>query len=160
MNGYQWALYTLIAFLVTSPLCLISNIKNLVWINFCAVIVTFSCLFIMVFYLVYDFTIGDTVADIPTSKITMLQELGTSSTFHYKIISLTNFVKFFGISVFSVEGVGMVLPIKNRMRNPEKFISLLFVIASITSLCTVIVSVLSYLVNYCSFLYKYLFQPL
>lgn len=62
------------------------------------------------------------------------------------VFSLHNFLKFFGIAGFSCEGVNLVLPIRNKMKNPRKFTKYLLNITIADIIYTVILGVLAYFI--------------
>ena len=55
MSWFSWVIYSIIALLITLPFALISNLKKFVWVNSLAVIVTFTCLFVITFDLLKNF---------------------------------------------------------------------------------------------------------
>jgi len=132
LSWWQWGLYVFVAFIFTVPMSLISDFKNFVYINSCAVGVTFVCLFIVTFDVFATYLEVGVQADYSTLTV----------------FSFHNFVKFFGIAAFSIEGMSTVLPIKNKMREPQKFNYFVMSVTGIVCICTVIMSVFAYFVRF------------
>ena len=57
MGQFTWIVYTILALMISLPFALISNLKKFVWVNSLAVLVTFTCLFVITLDLLKNVTL-------------------------------------------------------------------------------------------------------
>ncbi|KAG0246056.1 transmembrane amino acid transporter protein-domain-containing protein [Mortierella sp. GBAus27b] len=98
---YPFYFFVLIQLVVFIPLCLIRNIARL---SFTAVIADAFICFGLIYLYYYDFF---TLATFGLSDVIMFNP--------------KDFTLFIGTAVFTFEGIGLVIPITEAMKEPEKF---------------------------------------
>ncbi|XP_039095374.1 proton-coupled amino acid transporter 3 isoform X3 [Hyaena hyaena] len=74
----------------------------------------------------------------------ILQEIPDPSTLPL-VASWETFLLFFGTAIFTFEGVGMVLPLKNQMRNPQQFPFVLYLGMSLVIILYICLGTLGYM---------------
>lgn len=94
-------IYLMLLLLPMVPLNLVKNLKYLTPVSFVASILTLVGLVITFTYILHDLPHSDTVDG---------------------IASWSSLPLYFGTAIYAFEGIGVVLPLENNMRNPGDFV--------------------------------------
>lgn len=130
MSGMTWAKITLMLFIITIPFIFVEDLGKFVYVNSACIFIAM----IIIFYICFD------VLGFPVPVV------GTEQTQRI-IFSLRGFFQFFGIANFSLEGISLVMPIRNKMKRRERFNTYLIAVTAFDVLFSIIISDFAYKVK-------------
>lgn len=130
MDSNTWAKITFFIFLTKLAFIFVEDLGKFVYVNTSCIVVAI----ILIFYISFDITLGTT------------PEPGTEN-FERILFGYRDFLKFFGIANFSLEGVSLIMPIRNKMKRQNRFIYYLIAVTIFDVGFSVLISDFAYKVK-------------
>ena len=136
ISNLTWAIITAVLFILSIPFTFLQNFKRFVPINLFAICLSFTLIITILFLLLRQMVFGEDITDFKNPEK------------HYRVFSLSHFLKFFGITLFSLELPCLIFPIKNKLKDQNDFNKILFSVSMVEAVFTVLLCVGAYFVSF------------
>ena len=140
LKGVNWALFTLLGYAITLPLCLFKKFKSFSYVNLLAL--SFGLAFWFYVFITL-FTSENYYNTHPSPNKNAISNLISD----IPIFSLSHGLKYFGMSAFAVEFVPPMFAMRHTMKRPQKFGLYISRVMVINILFAVILAISIALVN-------------